>query len=288
MVRKVPSLDSDHRDNLWVSALRPEEVWASELIALALDAEVVQHDDGSADAMHDLDIRYDDGRIAAVEVTAAVDPEATVLWNLMNGDGRWIEPDLRGGWMVSLTPGARAKRVRAELPRLLRQLEDDGVAEVAVRRRQSSDERLVLASSLGVRRMHQSGTDFPGSIYVTLDLPSERSGGFVADDSDALARWIGPFLADERRDVCEKLAASDREERHAFVLVPGFTTAAFAVADVLFRRDPPLPSLDPDLPTGVTDVWILSTWVAGRGFRWSSTGGWSHFDKAAPSERKAS
>ncbi|MEN3272641.1 MAG: hypothetical protein V7636_1402, partial [Actinomycetota bacterium] len=253
-----------------------------------LDVEVIQHDDGSVDSMHDLDIRHRDGRVAAVEVTADVDPEATVLWNLMNGGGRWVEPELAGGWMVELELRARAKRIRSELPGLLRQLEKGGVSEVSIRRsRSSSDERVEHASSLGIRRLHQSGTDFPGIIYVTLNLPLERSGGFVADDSDALARWVGGFLAVERPDVCTKLAISDRDERHAFVLVSGFSTATFAVTDVLFRVDSPLPSLDPALPEGITDVWIVSTWVAGRGFRWSCSSGWSHFDKQAPTEVRA-
>lgn len=80
-------------------------VWAAELIESAVDGTVTQHDDGSTDAMHDLEIRYRDGSVAAVEVTAAVDPDATVLWNLMNGDGRWIEPDLvAAGWSSSGCP----------------------------------------------------------------------------------------------------------------------------------------------------------------------------------------
>lgn len=272
-----------------MGALRREELWASQLIASTLDADVIQHDDGSADAMHDLDIRYQDGRIAAVEVTADVDPEATVLWNLMNGGGRWIEPELAGGWMVELELRARGKAIRSELPGLLRQLEHDRVSHMSVRRsRSSNDERVERASSLGIRHLHQSGTDFRGSIYVTLALPLERTGGFVADDSDALARWVGQFLADDRPDVGTKLAASDRDERHAFVLVSGFSTAVFEVTDVLFRADPPLPSFDPALPEGMTDVWIVSTWVAGRGFRWSCSSGWSLFDKQAPAEQQAS
>lgn len=96
--------------------LRPEEQWARSVISRALGVPVVQHDDGSLPGMHDLDITYGDRPPRAVEVTAAADGEAIALWNLLNGqDERWVEPALAGGWLVSLLPTARAKRVRKEL-----------------------------------------------------------------------------------------------------------------------------------------------------------------------------
>ncbi len=88
--------------------LRPEEEWARRMIAAATGLQVVQHDDGSADGMHDLDLFEGQHRIGAIEVTAAADGELIALWNLMNGRGdRWIEPDLKGGWMVTLRLAAR-------------------------------------------------------------------------------------------------------------------------------------------------------------------------------------
>ena len=82
--------------------------------------------------MHDLTILYEDGTQAAVEVTAAADPESISLWKLLNeGEGRWTEPDLAGGWAVSFTPTARAKRILGELPALLQRLEAAGIDQLA-------------------------------------------------------------------------------------------------------------------------------------------------------------
>ncbi len=251
------------------------------MIQVALGVPVRTHDDGSMPGMHDLRIVYPDRPSGAVEVTAAADPDAIALWKLVNGSGeRWIEPELIGGWMVELNPTARAKRLRSALPGLLRVLESQGLGSLRPRGHPSTANE-DFARDLGVRGLHQSGTQYPGSIYVTLHLPAERSGGWVADNGDALALWIGDFILHEpaRRDVLEKLARSGAEDRHVFVLLPGFTTAPFGVSDLLMRGGPPLPLVAPQLPAEVTHTWAVSTWNSGSGFRWDPQIGWSTFTK---------
>jgi len=174
--------------------LRPEEEWVRQLISAALDVRVDQHDDGSLPGMHDLNICHGDQPRAAVEVTAAADQESIEIWNLMNGDGRWSEEGLIGGWMVELRPQARAKRLRRELPELLKSLELQSVTEIqrptrhAPRRPEG-----VLAEALGVVYARQSGTDFPGSIYVTVHQPLDKMAGFVSESGEPLVEWIGTF-----------------------------------------------------------------------------------------------
>lgn len=78
--------------------------------------------------MFDLRIVYRDRPPGAVEVTAAADAESVELWNITNGRrGRWQVDQLAGGWLVSLLPSARAKRVLTNLPRLLAELEGQGI-----------------------------------------------------------------------------------------------------------------------------------------------------------------
>jgi hypothetical protein len=261
-------------------ALRAEEEWARSLIEQALGTSVVQHDDGSSDGMHDLDIVQDGRPLEAVEVTAVADGASIALWKLLNDhDERWIEPDLAGGWMVRLLPVARGKRIRKELPVLLQALEAIGIEDL----RTGFGSRHTLsrcAADLGIVGAHQSGTDFPGSIYVTVEPPADRTGGFVADTGDALAEWLGPFLDhDDRTDVRSKLMRSGASARHAFVFFPPFSDAPFAVTDLLMRQDLALPTIAPRLPAEVTHVWAAGGWSSGRGMRWSPTVGWSYFEK---------
>jgi hypothetical protein len=230
--------------------------------------------------MYDLRVLYPDGRVAAVEVTGAVDPDSTEFWNIMTGVGRWICEGLEGGWAVHVDPSARSvSRLREDLPGLLRTFEDAGTREYRPIQGYAKS-RLELADELGITHAFQGGTDTPGSVYVYPEQPSDRVSGVVADTGDALADWLAGFLADpERGDVRSKLAASGADETHAFVIVPELTTAPFGVSDLLMRDEAPLPTFDPDLPLEVSHVWTVSTWSTGFGFRWSPSEGWSSFDK---------
>jgi hypothetical protein len=217
--------------------------------------------------MHDLDALLAADDRAAVEVVGAVDADVTELWNVVNGAGRWVEPDLTGGWSVHVRRNAR--RLRSKLPALLRELER---AEIQRCPSSTAEPRLnSMARDLGVVRAMQSTTDFPGSIYVTPDLPWDQVSGYAAATGDALASWISSFLADDdRADVRRKLMHAGTRERHAFVIASGFSGAPFGVTDLLMRHDAPLPTIEPRLPIEITDVWVASVWATGFGFRWAS------------------
>jgi hypothetical protein len=264
--------------------LRTEEEWARATISRTLGVRVKQHDDGSQPRMHDLVIEYLDRPSASVEVTSSVDSESLELWQLMNGrEARWQVDGLRGGWLVALTPSARHRRIRAELPDLLLELEAKAIRhlEPTDMAGRTFDK---IASDLGVASAWQSReTAFPGSVYLTIEQPLDKRVGYVSRTGNALATWLGDFLqSPAQADVLAKLARSGAAERHAFVLVASFTTASFSVVDLLIRRDAPLPTVPPELPNEVTDVWVASTWSNGLGFRWSPRSGWLTFDKEMP------
>ena len=261
-----------------VSRVRAEEEWARRILSSALDADVQIYDTGVAPSMYDLEITYSGGVKAAGEVVAAADSESIELWRVMNDDSaeRWQVDGLVGGWSASLAPHARGKRVLAELPALCRRLENFRLKDI----RDSPDASHEFARSLGIRSLWQGGTDFPGSIYVLVDQPSERTGGMVPETLDPLAKWLGEFLEHEdRRDVRSKLAGSGLAERHAIVFVPGLSTAPYPVMDLLLRNDAPSTGAAPDLPKEITDVWAFSSWNSGLAFHWSSAGGWMQSSK---------
>ena len=261
--------------------LRAEEEWARRLIARHLAVIVEQHDDGLSPSMHDLQFRYFDGRRGAVEVTSAADPELIQWWNLANGrDGRWQEEGLTGGWIVVADPSSRVRQLHDQLPGFLAVLENQKLTNLKVKNWGRADPNANFARRLGVISACQSGTEFPGSIYLTVDLPLERSAGMVADNGDAAAEWVGDSLPE---DVVSKLRRSGAEERHAFVILPPLTTAPFEVSYLLIREDAVLPTVDPRLPDGVTHVWIVSTLSSGIGFYWDPESGWSGFSKAQDS-----
>jgi hypothetical protein len=260
--------------------LRPEEEWARDIIRHTLSVPVEQHDDNSRDGMHDLWIVHPDRPPAAVEVTAAADPEAIELSKLIATRGRWLVPGIRGGWAVWVDPSralAMAKRLFAELPALLSELEEAGETNVDVDPQTGARGRWdARAHELGITNLMQSaGTNYPGSVYVELDQPLERKAGFVAETGDAIAEWIGDYLQSERPRVLAKLARSRAVERHAFVLVPMFTTEPFAISELVMRSEARLPLTPPRLPVEVTHVWIVGMAYDVAGFFWAPDAGWS-------------
>lgn len=253
-----------------MSRARAEEVWVAQCIEAALPGvDVAQHDDGSANAMYDLQFRSGSTLFAACEVTAAADQEAIELWNLLNSGGRWIEPGLSGGWLLSLTSQCRAKALRRQAPALLAALEVN-LFDWDAR------DRLV---AIGVRDVRQSSTSFPGSIYITLARDSELTGGMVPETGDPLVEWFDEWILDpSQTHNLDKLRRSALPEKHLFVLVPGFSTMPFPAYDILLSNDAPLPVRAPLLPDGLTHAWFMSTWTSGDLFHTDGTS-WVRFTK---------
>ncbi|MEJ5913127.1 hypothetical protein [Pseudokineococcus sp. 1T1Z-3] len=260
--------------------LRVEERIAADSIGATLGTVVEQHDDGSRPSMHDLAFTTSDGTTAAVEVTAAADSNSIELWKLVNGsDERWIVPGLHGGWIVALQPNARANRLIRDLPDLLLELEARGITSVRPLPWGPTTPADKRAQSLGIVSGDQGDTAFPGSIYLTIERASELTGGIRDAGGAQVAPWVRDFLtAPSQADVLVKLERSGADQRHAFIVLPGFTTAPFAVVDMLMREiDEVAPTTRLVLPDQVTHVWLMTSWVVGSGLRWSPEGGWSRF-----------
>lgn len=256
--------------------MRKEEQWAATVISKALGVDVVVHDDGTENGMYDLDICYSDARVGAVEVTTVTDPEVTALWKLINtSKDVWRESSLVGGWLISLWPAARAKRLKSDLAAFLADLESRGVTAF------SGDgdwryPREAEAGRLGIARGEQGPSSRPGSIYFIVELPPEQSGGAVPNTGDLVAHWVGEWVRDPaRQDNLSKLHASGVAERHLAIVLRGFSGVPFGVEAILMADPTPVPAIPPDLPEAMTDLWIWSGWCAGDALRWSRSGGWS-------------
>ena len=184
--------------------------------------------------------------------------------------------------MLHLEPAARAKRLLAELPAFLRELEGQGITKIQSQLGPQEVPESIegRARALGIVSGNQSGTSFPGSIYLTIERSPERSGGAVDSTGSAVPGWVRDFLLDpHQRDVLGKLARSGASERHAFILVPGFSSAPFGVVDMLWRdENDVVPTTSPDLPDQVTHVWLMAFWTTGSGLRWSPDRGWERFE----------
>jgi hypothetical protein len=280
-VNRVVSMYEDES----VRQLRDDERWAQLCIQHSMpDCTVEPHDDGSRSSMYDLKIIYPDGSIGAVEVTAAADGERIGLWREVRKRGLICqEPDLVGGWRVSILRSARASDLDRHLTGLLRLLERS--RRTAVRAvKGSADPFEARASDLGLIEAVQSPTDRKGSIYIMPPQESpEPMGGYAQLTGDPLAVWLGDWANEpSQADNASKLRRAEAADRHLFIVVRSFNNAPFAVIDLLISSGAPMPTKPPALPAEMTDVWVMSDWDSGDGFRWSQDTGWARFAKLAP------
>lgn len=257
-----------------VARTRVEETWARAIIEGETGFKVTVHDDGSEPSMFDLSIAGPDGT-EAVEVVAAADAAAIELWKLVNhGDDRWIDQRLAGGWAVELAPTARAKKVLQQLPDLLFEIEN---ATAGATMAMPMDLLRRQVHDLGVTRLSQSRTDYPGSIYALLDQ-HHLNGVPGPQEVQGVSAWVTSFLASpEQADVVNKLRNSEAPRTHVFIVIPAFSKAPMSVVGALLHHDPPHDLSDPELPEGVSDIWMASTWAVGSGLRWSQAQGWNRF-----------
>lgn len=138
---------------------------------------------------------------------------------------------------------------------------------------------MARAADLGIVHASHGPTAFPGVIYLSIQRSDERTGRLIGTAGDAASSWVGTFLREPARaDVLSKLDRSGAADRHAFVVVPSFSTVPADVTDLLWSGgDGHVPTGAPPLPPEVTHVWLAPTWSIGSGLRWSLGDGWKRF-----------
>jgi len=96
----------------------------------------------------------------------------------------------------------------------------------------------------------------------------------ASNTAASVAEWIGTLLADEERaDVRTKLTLSGTQEPHAFVWVPLFHTAPWAVLGVLTTSPPPPPTKAATAAGGGHLRVGPVTWSERSGLFWASAAG---------------
>jgi hypothetical protein len=109
---------------------RPDDRTAKQLVQLCLrEVEVCLHDDGSQPMMHDLDLRWPDGHIEAMEVTVAIDDALLRLDLRLARHGSMIPAkESTRQWTLMLASGSSEVRVvRDQADHLLCLVEQAGV-----------------------------------------------------------------------------------------------------------------------------------------------------------------
>jgi hypothetical protein len=258
---------------------RPTESWDEELardiVSTVLGVPAERFEDGTAPAQIDALIDYPDRR-ATLEIVADVEPTFRAQQAALYGKHKEAVEvsELRKSWMVVLRPEANIKNVKRRLPALLLDLQDNPTPQ-----RKPSDFEPSELHRLGIWRaspMDRSTT--PGRVR----LFQQPFGGFVGDER-TVGGWAERVLR-EQFDVPAKLAA------HIWVTI---TSDMGVQMQLEPGEDQPFPVTPPQLPAGVTHVWVADqvrfkgvlAWFPDRGW-WRTPWTWPPESQVAPREQE--
>jgi len=245
---------------------RPDDRAAKHLVELcSRDVEVCLHDDGSEPMMYDLDLRWPDGHVEAMEVTIAIDDDLLRLDLRLARHGSVIPAkESTRNWSLMLAPGTTdVRRVRSKADHLLSLVEQAGVTRFG-----EPDEHRSVAAAAVLRRL---------GIAYGLSSPPAREQPRITLVGPAPTRFfvqpesINMVVEDHARRNEKKLALSGCDQRHLFVLLD-FTSPEGWNA---FMEQGEPPELPPRLPEAITAVWVASdlrgrpvVWRVRRAGRW--------------------
>jgi hypothetical protein len=246
------------------------ERMAFKVVGDGLGVEVVPYDDNSRPRMVDALIPPD----GALEVIGDHDSDFNALWKRLNRSGHGVEiPTLKHGWHVGIAHSANVNRLTKALPAFLLGLEAHGIrstTEAPIRPPYGATADIdKQMEALGIQSARQDSAMPKGRVQFWAMGWTGTSDA----DNDVLADWVGTVLANQT-DVASKLGDHPGvTQRHAFIWATVGT--AYAVQRCLEADGPlPEPLTAPELPGGITHIWIAGG-MSGQGVvAWFPDRGW--------------
>ena len=235
---------------------RPDDQTAKQLVQLCLpQVEVCLHDDGSEPMMYDLELRWPDGRVEAVEVTRATSAPMRQLHHQLGRQGGAIDATVcTRSWVAPLAAyDTDVAAVRARIDHLLSLVEQAGLTEFG---------EWEAHCSVAVARIRRLGVDTGWSFVPVSGRPRiwlELPGRVWWQQPET----VNAVVEDHAARNAEKLARSGRAERHLFVLLDSGQEEAWSV---MLDGEPPEAS--PQLPEAVTTAWVATTRADGNPTVW--------------------
>lgn len=234
------------------------EVVAQAVVEAVIHGSRMIHRSDQSESVHNFDLHYPDGRVAAVEVTASVDAADAethaAISSRRKGGPRVKAEFCRKAWRVTPRAGANINRIRSGVDNYLAPIEAAGIEHFfSASDRQTHPPVERIYTDLRVSSGNVIAGVVPG--YIGIALPID--GGFIGSClvSDAVA--VEACKPDNRH----KLSSARTSERHLFVFVDRLNHRVWTPL-----VDLPPPPGAPALPREVTQVWAVGPARSGEGY----------------------
>ena len=234
-------------------------------------------EDTSAGHGPDFRINYrDDGRVGLGEVGWHVDPDVQEMW--ANTFRRPEHQVIRlreglGQWSLQLAPGANIGKLYKRLPALIQAMADAGNTRLEICGAWPTGDMPDAARELSINFVARARSDEPPA--AIFFMPPQR-GISIPEDPNVIAEWADDVLLSDPAyaDTTKKLLAfRDVDERHVFLMTGSLTDRG--VEERLRRIESSSPTRPPQLPDGITHLWLAARFGRGPALLWSHESGWT-------------
>lgn len=225
----------------------PEQIAKRVLEAVLPDAKLTYQAEQSH-SEYDFELRYADGKTAAVEITSSVDQALTETVSAIRGK-RAGGSSLRGikctkSWIIFPAPSADIPRIRNSVDDLLSQLEQRGVENFSFTDRELWGHPICRELGVTSGAVIAGNTKTPSTIKIAYPVSGGAVGPTTATEAGEREAW--------KQDNRTKLSVAKSGERHIVVYVDGTNGQPWTA---LTEFDPP--SALPNLPDEITHIWMI-------------------------------
>jgi hypothetical protein len=210
------------------------------------------------------------GRWGALEVTTLSDREqanALWMWNKYGPKSSDRVEGLTGAWSLMVDQRTKPKLVMPPIRTWLPEAERMGISLIPWTPLPTAPRSVLRLAASGVmygRRFELQEPDQAG--FVTIARMVSAVPRPPADPNHVVTAIDEVLLTRHRGDV-EKLLRAQARERHLFMWVSPMTRL-----DVARAMDAGIPTRPPNLPAGITDLWVADR--GGPVLHWSTGSGW--------------
>jgi hypothetical protein len=229
-------------------------------------------DDGThGDGQHDYWIGP--GRWGALEVTTLSDPEqanALWMWNKYGPKSSDRIEGLTGAWSLMVDQRTKPRLVVPAIRTWLPQAERMGISLIPWTPLPTAPRPVQELAASGVmygRRFELHEPDEAGLVTIARMVSAVPR---PPDDPNHVVTAIDGVLLTRHRADVEKLLRAQARELHLLIWVSPMTRL-----DVARAMDQGIPTHPPNLPAGITDLWVADR--GGRALHWSAASGWVEY-----------
>ena len=220
---------------------------------------------------YDFEIRYKDGRIGIGEAGLLANRDYEAAWAALKKRKEnhvFRLPAGHGTWSTQLHRQANINKFERAVGSIISDLNELGVDNFQVGMHYQLSDIDSRCKELGIQHLHKNGNYSEDQIIYFLDLVGSI---FIDDTLDSLVQSLeGHINHGLYKDSWQKLEKFQADEKHLFLQCGSLIDLNHQQVLLKTNTAPHIPEIC--FPLGVTDIWVVPTYLEAYSIHWSRNG----------------